>query len=405
MKLITSYFLLFFFLLSSEIIFSQALIIDHNCAKLEPIPESVILQAKSTLHIAYDHTSHGSQLTDGMTGLIGKTGLLGYKGDIYNWNDGGTDGALDLHDYFSSVGDLGYEDQWAPATRTYLEDAANSDVNVVIWSWCNIYGHDINKYLTNMETLISEYGPGGTKIVDATRTIPVTFVFMTGHTNAGSTENEWTFNANKQIRQHCIDSSRVLFDFYDIECHDPDGNYFGDGEADTEDYGTYNGLKDLEDDCSYNLDGGGRGNWAVEWRNSHTEGVDWYDSSAAHSDALNGNLKAYAAWWLWATLAGWEDGITTNIAQKQYTKNINDLKNYPNPFDTNTTIEYRLQENAHVTLEIWNAKGQKIRTLLDQKQAKGNYSLPVNLNNKKGIYFYTLKVNGKQISNKMLKLK
>jgi len=404
MKTAINCLLIVFFFFISQTLISQAIIIDHSCTKLDSIPESAILQEKSDLHIAYDHTSHGSQLTTGMSGLIGQTNLVGYKGDIYNWNDGGTDGALDLHDYFSPVGDLGNEDGWAPATRTYLDDAANSDVNVIIWSWCNIHGHDIDKYLTNMEILISEYGPGGTKISDGTRSVPVTFVFMTGHTNAGSTENEWTFNANKQIRQHCIDSSRVLYDFYDIECYDPDGNYFGDGEADLSNYGTYNGLKDLEDDCSYNIDGG-RGNWAVEWRNTHTEGVDWYSCSAAHSDALNGNLKAYAAWWLWATLAGWEDGIPTNIEQKTINKNVSDLKNYPNPFDTNTTIVYNLKENAHVKLELWNASGQKIRTLVDEKQIIGNYSLPVNLDNKKGIYFYTLKVNGIQISNKMLKLK
>ena len=58
-----------------------------------------------------------------------------------------------------------------------------------------------------------------------------------------------------------------------------------------------------------------------------------------------------------------------------------------------------------VKLELWNTKGQKISTLVDQKQAKGHYNLPVNLDSKKGIYFYTIKVNGIQISNKMLKLK
>ncbi|NJO90204.1 MAG: hypothetical protein HC831_15615 [Chloroflexia bacterium] len=174
-----------------------------------------------------------------------------------------------------------------------------------MWSWCNIYGHDIDKYLTNMEALISEYGVNGTKIKDGTRTVPVTFVFMTGHTNAGSTENEWTFEANKKIRQHCIDNERVLFDFFDIESYNPDGSYFGDGEANQSNYGTYNGLKDLEDDCSYNLSGGGRGNWASEWRNAHQENIDWYNCSSAHSDALNANMKAYAAWWLWARLAGW----------------------------------------------------------------------------------------------------
>jgi len=309
MKLSITYLLVLFYLINSEILFSQAIIIDHNCAKLEPIPASAIELAKANLHIAYEHTSHGSQIITGMNDLIGQTGLVGYKGDIYNWNEGGTNGALDIDDYFTmeNRADLGAEDQWAPATRTYLDDATNSEVNVIIWSWCNIYGHDIDKYLTNMETLISEYGPGGTKISDGTRTVPVTFVFMTGHTNAGS-ENEGTFNANKQIRQHCINNNRVLYDFYDIECYDPDGNYFGDGEPNTTDYGTYNGSKNLEDDCSYNLDGGGRGNWALEWQGSHTEGVDWYNCDPSHTLPLNGNLKAYAAWWLWAKLAGWDDG-------------------------------------------------------------------------------------------------
>jgi len=406
MKHSATYFLILFFLINSEILFSQAIIIDHNCAKLEPIPASAIELAKANLHIAYEHTSHGSQIITGMDGLIGQTGLVGYKGDIYNWNEGGTNGALDIDDHFvtqsPSGGDLGAEDQWAPATRTYLDDPANSDVNVIILSWCNIYGHDIDKYLTNMESLISEYGPGGS---NTTRTVPVTFVFMTGHTNAGTTENEWTFNANKQIRQHCIDNNRVLYDFFDIECYDPDGNYFGDGEANAEDYGTYNGLKDLEDDCTYNLDGGGRGNWAVEWRNLHTQGTDWYNCGASHTDALNGNLKAYAAWWLWARIAGWDGGTTTNTEQNKYKNNAGDLKNYPNPFNSNTTIAYSLKENSHVKLELWNTRGQKIRTLVNQKQTKGNYSLPVDIDNNKGVYFYTLNVNGKQISNKMLKLK
>ncbi|TET83275.1 MAG: PKD domain-containing protein, partial [Desulfobacteraceae bacterium] len=47
------------------------------------------------------------------------------------------------------------------------------------------------------------------------------------------------------------------------------------------------------------------GNWAIEWQNSHTEDVDWYDCTSAHSQPLNANRKAYAAWWLWARLAGW----------------------------------------------------------------------------------------------------
>ncbi|MBN2444226.1 MAG: hypothetical protein JXJ04_22875 [Spirochaetales bacterium] len=48
------------------------------------------------------------------------------------------------------------------------------------------------------------------------------------------------------------------------------------------------------------------GNWALEWQAAHTENVDWYNCNAAHSAPLNGNMKAYALWWLLARIAGWE---------------------------------------------------------------------------------------------------
>ena len=49
---------------------AEPLIIDHTCTDITLIPQSAIEQAKSTLHIAYGHTSHGSQLTTGMDGLV-----------------------------------------------------------------------------------------------------------------------------------------------------------------------------------------------------------------------------------------------------------------------------------------------------------------------------------------------
>ncbi|MHC4520948.1 MAG: hypothetical protein ACYTAS_20340, partial [Planctomycetota bacterium] len=49
---------------------SEPLIIDHTCVEITQIPEWAIIQAKQRLHIAYSHTSHGSQVTTGMTGLV-----------------------------------------------------------------------------------------------------------------------------------------------------------------------------------------------------------------------------------------------------------------------------------------------------------------------------------------------
>jgi hypothetical protein len=252
------------------------LIIDHKCTKLTSIPTTWVTKAKQNLHIAYGHTSHGSQLTDGMTGLVS------FKGSAYSWNNGGSSGALDLHDYAMS-GDLGAPDRttWATVTRSYL--AANADVNVIIWSWCGQVSSateaDITTYLNLMTELENDYKN-------------VKFVYMTGHLDgSGLTGN--LHLRNEQIRDYCKTNNKILYDFSDIECYNPDGGYFGD--------------KKPNDGCYYdtNDDGNLEGNWAIEWQNSHIQGTDWYECSSAHSQPLNANQKAYAAWWLWARLAGW----------------------------------------------------------------------------------------------------
>jgi hypothetical protein len=257
---------------------ATSIIIDHTSTKLADIPIESINQAKTSLHIAYGHTSHGSQLVTGMSGLYS------WKGSLYAFNNGGTGGALDLRDTpFSGASDLGNPDRtsWASATRTYLN--ANPDINVVIWSWCGQVSSatqaDINTYLSLMTGLETDY-PG------------VKFVYMTGHLDGSSLTGNLHLR-NEQIRNYCRDNNKILYDFEDIESYNPDGTYFGD--------------KIPNDACDYDSNSYGTqdANWAVQWQDAHTNGVDWFDCSAAHSQPLNGNLKAYAAWWLWAILAGW----------------------------------------------------------------------------------------------------
>jgi hypothetical protein len=260
----------------SPVLDSADLIIDHRCVNLSLIPSESIDAAKKNLHIAYSHTSHGSQVTDGMSGLVT------FKGTVYSWNNGGTGGALDLHDYAMS-GDLGAPDRtsWATRTRTYL--AANNDVNVVMWSWCGQVSTateaDIATYLNLMAALENDFKN-------------VKFVYMTGHLDGtGLTGN--LHQRNEQIRAYCKTNKKILFDFADIESYNPDGVYFG--------------AKKPNDACDYDNDGNGslESNWAIQWQNTHLQGKDWYSCSSAHSQPLNANQKAYASWWLWARLAGW----------------------------------------------------------------------------------------------------
>jgi hypothetical protein len=286
----------------------QPIISNHTSTHLSQIPKTALDQARSNLHIAYGHTSHGSQVTDGMTGLESFANAP-YGSTTYLWNDGIIAGQLDLDDYFVE-GDLGNPDDritWAARTREYLNNPANSDVNVVMWSWCgqaDTSEENIDLYLNIMNQLEIDYPE-------------VTFVYMTGHL-VGSGEAGNLNQRNEQIRNYVRANNKVLFDFADIESYDPDWVYYGDKlptDGCNYDYNN-NGVTSQSGDPA--LPTNGDRNWAIDWQNSHTQGTDWYTCGAAHTQPLNANQKAYAAWWLWARLGGWDGNpvISSGVTDK-----------------------------------------------------------------------------------------
>ncbi len=78
--------------------------------------------------------------------------------------------------------------------------------------------------------------------------------------------------------------------------------------------------------------------------------------------------------------------------------------NYPNPFNASTTICYSLQTSADIRLNIYNLKGEKVRTLINQHQSAGTFEISwngCNDNNARvasGIYIYKMELNtGREI--------
>lgn len=86
-------------------------------------------------------------------------------------------------------------------------------------------------------------------------------------------------------------------------------------------------------------------------------------------------------------------------------------QNYPNPFNPETVIEYGIPENCRVVLTIYNIRGQKAITLINQYQDAGYKKVRWNSkdNNGKelssGIYFYELKAGRYRDVKKMIILK
>ncbi|MDY6915778.1 MAG: PKD domain-containing protein [Candidatus Cloacimonadota bacterium] len=86
-------------------------------------------------------------------------------------------------------------------------------------------------------------------------------------------------------------------------------------------------------------------------------------------------------------------------------------QNYPNPFNPQTSIEFALKEPGKVELSIYNLKGQKVCTLVDQNLPADKHSIVWNgrdeHNNRvaSGIYFYRLQTARQVITKKMMLLK
>ncbi|SMO54865.1 DUF7133 domain-containing protein [Gracilimonas mengyeensis] len=79
-------------------------------------------------------------------------------------------------------------------------------------------------------------------------------------------------------------------------------------------------------------------------------------------------------------------------------------QNYPNPFNPVTTIEYSLQKSETVTLEVFDALGRKVATLVDSYQSAGQYQVDFNASKlSSGIYLYRLKA-GDYTESKVLTL-
>lgn len=80
--------------------------------------------------------------------------------------------------------------------------------------------------------------------------------------------------------------------------------------------------------------------------------------------------------------------------------------NYPNPFNPTTTISFSIPDESKVDLIVYNIKGQKVKTLVNNNLDRGNHSVVwsgVDESGKSvssGVYFYKLSVDGKSKSVK-----
>lgn len=292
-------------------IVSGPYIADYTVAKediLRSIPQAYIDSARNLLHVAYQHTSHGTHITRGLFGLQDYKAGDNIRFGITDFNP--TPNRLDFNDNAMAsyadgdddASDLSRNERaFIKATQNFLDDPDNALINVIVWSWCSIEGHAVAaNYLPGMQQLINEYGKNGSKIGIGTgkRSTPVYFVFLTGHAEGNNTGAGKPKNQADLIINFCNQNHQLCLDYYSIDTHDMSDMYWDD----TNDNGS---------STKYG------GNFYSSWQNSHDKGVHWYDNKTPqggvacgehNTQHITANRKAYAMWWIMARIVGWDGG-------------------------------------------------------------------------------------------------
>ncbi len=87
------------------------------------------------------------------------------------------------------------------------------------------------------------------------------------------------------------------------------------------------------------------------------------------------------------------------------------LSNYPNPFNPSTTIAFTIPTDGCVTLEVFNIKGQKVKSLLDRRMEKGEHAITWHGDDdsgkscSSGVYLYRMKAGDATKTSRMLLMK
>ncbi|MCC5942936.1 MAG: T9SS type A sorting domain-containing protein [Balneolaceae bacterium] len=81
-------------------------------------------------------------------------------------------------------------------------------------------------------------------------------------------------------------------------------------------------------------------------------------------------------------------------------------QNYPNPFNSSTNIEFSLTENKHVRVDVFDAAGRRVQTIVDEQLNRGFHSVRFDGSGlSSGVYIYRILTDQTIVTKKMVLVK
>jgi hypothetical protein len=337
------------------------LIINHNCTDLSKIPDAWIDSAQANLRLHYAHTSHGGQLTEGLTRI--ESSDAKYSVAIQGQALPNESSSLCIFDGQEEQTYITPDLYWQTGsgmnnTRNVLNH--NPSINLSMWSWCTqVDGYSqeqVQEYLDSLSKLESEF-PG------------VTFIYMTGNAQAEGSSGYNRYLNNELIRQYCLDNEKVLFDFADLDCWYYNGSSW--------DHSTYN-YEEHQVPCEHD---------------------EFHGSEAAHTTYSSCEQKGRAVWWMMAVLAGWQGGST------KVEENPHPVGDCFSLSASQSAISYMLPLNSKGELCLYSSNGQLVRVF---EASAGSHTVKwdgkdfLGSNTPRGVYFCQLRAADRTITKKVL---
>jgi hypothetical protein len=199
--------------------------------------------------------------------------------------------------------------------------------------------------------------------------------------------------------------------------------------------GEYVFIKSLEEDSPYCTFYNEQSNFQVEngkygfgFRNytcvTRESGVSFYNVNDSPSGVQESDfwLPEYSE----SSYIDWDDDYlylfsTDHISIYSYTLTANNdqvvlhnsfsLSNYPNPFNPSTTISFYVPSRGFVKLDIYNIRGQKVKSLANEQYIIGTHTVSWNGTDDNGkaiasgVYFAKIESIGKSMIRKLVLLK